>query len=90
MAFLNSYVLRRVGAALITMLAASVIIFAFIHLIPGDPTYVLLGDGATPEQANALRAKLGLDQPIVVQYFTWLSHVLQGDFGTSLFSKNPS
>lgn len=89
MAFLNSYALRRVGAALITMLAASVIIFAFIHLIPGDPTYVLLGDGATPEQANALRAKLGLDRPIVVQYFTWLSHVLQGDFGTSLFFQEP-
>ena len=86
---LTSYVVRRIGAAIITMVAASAIIFAFIHLIPGDPLYVLLGDGATPDQANALRAKLGLDQPIHVQYFTWLAHVLQGDLGTSLFFQTP-
>lgn len=89
MAFLTSYAVRRIGAALITMMAASVIIFAFIHLIPGDPIYVLLGDGATPEQADALRAKLGLDRPIFVQYLTWLANVLQGDFGTSLFFQEP-
>ncbi len=85
----TSYVSRRIGAAIITMMAASVIIFAFIHLIPGDPLYVLLGDGATPEQAEALRVKLGLDRPIHIQYLTWLSHVLQGDFGTSLFFQAP-
>lgn len=71
------------------MVAASVIIFAFIHLIPGDPSYVLLGDGATPEQAEALRIKLGLDRPIVVQYMTWALNVLQGDLGNSLFFQVP-
>lgn len=86
---LTSYVVRRIGAAIITMMAASIVIFAFIHLIPGDPLYVLLGDGATPEQAEALRVKLGLDQPIFVQYLVWLGNVLQGDFGTSLFFQEP-
>ncbi len=88
-AFVTSYVSRRIGAAIVTMMAASIIIFTFIHLIPGDPLYVLLGDGATPEQAEALSAKLGLDRPIYIQYFAWLKNVLQGDFGTSLFFQSP-
>lgn len=87
--FLTSYVIRRTGAAVVTMAAASVLIFAFIHMIPGDPSYVLLGDGATPEQAEALRTKLGLDRPIFIQYFTWALNVLQGDLGNSLFFQIP-
>lgn len=86
---LTSYAIRRTGAAVVTMAAASIIIFAFIHFIPGDPSYVLLGDGATPEQAEALRIKLGLDRPIVVQYLTWALNVLQGDLGNSLFFQLP-
>lgn len=89
MEFLNSYVVRRTGAAIVTMVAASVIVFAFVHLIPGDPTYVLLGDGATPDQAEALRRKLGLDRSIFVQYSTWAYHAIQGDLGTSLFFQEP-
>lgn len=89
MEFLNSYVVRRTGAAIVTMVAASVIVFAFVHLIPGDPTYVLLGDGATPEQAEALRRKLGLDRSIFVQYSTWAYHAIRGDLGTSLFFQEP-
>ncbi|MCP4384291.1 MAG: ABC transporter permease [Hyphomicrobiales bacterium] len=85
----TSYVARRIGAAALTMAAASIVIFAFIHLIPGDPLYVLLGDGATPEQADALSAKLGLDRPIYEQYLTWLGNVLHGDLGTSLFFQEP-
>ena len=54
-----SYALHRIAAALVTLAFASVIIFFFIHLIPGDPLYVLLGDVATPEQVEALRHKLG-------------------------------
>ena len=65
------------------------IIFLFIHLIPGDPIYVLLGDEATPEQVEALRNRLGLDQPLLVQYFHWAGNVLQGDFGTSIFFQTP-
>ncbi|SDK60295.1 ABC transporter permease [Aliiruegeria lutimaris] len=83
------YVLRRTGAALATLAAASVVIFVFIHLIPGDPIYVLLGDEATPEQVEALRTRLGLDRSIVTQYFYWVGNVLQGDLGTSIFFQDP-
>jgi peptide/nickel transport system permease protein len=84
-----SYALHRTGAAAATLAAASVIIFFFIHLIPGDPIYVLLGDVATPDQVDALRAKLGLDQPIISQYLRWLANVVRGDFGTSIFFQAP-
>ncbi len=83
------YILKRLGAAATTLAAASVIIFIFIHLIPGDPLYVLLGDGATPDQVDALRQKLGFDRSLAVQYFSWLSNVLQGDFGQSIFFQTP-
>ena len=72
---MNSYAAHRISAAVATLAAASVIIFFFIHLIPGDPLYVLLGDVATSDQVDALRTKLGLDQPLIVQYFGWLAHV---------------
>jgi len=87
--FLTTYTMRRIGAVIITMMAASVIIFAFIHLIPGDPIYVLLGDEATPEQVADMRARLGLDKAVYVQYLLWLYQVLQGDLGTSLFFQVP-
>lgn len=84
-----SYALKRTAATAVTLVAASVIIFSFIHLVPGDPIYVLLGDTATPEQAEALRHQLGLDRPIVVQYLRWASAALSGDLGQSIFFQAP-
>lgn len=84
-----SYVLKRTGATLVTLVAASVIIFAFIHLIPGDPIYVRLGDMATPDQVETVRHSLGLDQPILVQYLEWVGAVLHGDLGHSIFYDMP-
>jgi peptide/nickel transport system permease protein len=84
-----SYALKRAGTTAVTLLAASVIIFAFIHVVPGDPIYVLLGDTATPDQIDALRHQLGLDQPIVLQYLKWAGHVLEGDLGRSIFFQAP-
>src|SRR6185437_84154 len=84
-----SYAVKRAGATAVTLLAASIIIFAFIHVIPGDPIYVLLGDTATPDQIEALRHQLGLDQPIVVQYVEWAGHALSGDLGRSIFFQAP-
>ncbi|TPQ30514.1 peptide ABC transporter [Bradyrhizobium guangdongense] len=84
-----SYVLKRAGTTAVTLLAASVIIFAFIHVVPGDPIYVLLGDTATPDQIDALRHQFGLDRPIIVQYLTWVGHVLEGDLGRSIFFQAP-
>ena len=83
------YVIKRIRAAAATLAAASVLIFMFIHLIPGDPIYVLLGDGATPDQVEALRTKMGLDRPLFLQYFSWASNVLSGDFGSSIFFQIP-
>ena len=65
------------------------LVFSFIILVPGDPAAVLLGDSATPEEIKALTKELGLDRPIYVQYLIWVGNVLQGDFGTSLFSGDP-
>jgi len=83
------YALKRAGAAAVTLLAASVIIFAFIHLIPGDPIYIRLGDMATPDQVESVRHSLGLDQPIILQYFGWVAAVLRGDLGHSIFYDAP-
>ncbi|MDA9492625.1 ABC transporter permease [Bradyrhizobium sp. CCBAU 11361] len=84
-----SYALKRAATTAVTLLAASVIIFAFIHIVPGDPIYVLLGDTATPDQIDALRHQLGLDQPIILQYLTWIGHVLEGNLGRSIFFQAP-
>lgn len=84
-----SYAFKRTGTTLVTLLAASVIVFAFIHTIPGDPIYVLLGDTATPEQADRLRREMGLDDPLVVQYFRWAGQALAGDLGRSIFFQAP-
>lgn len=84
-----TYILKRTGAAVATLAVASIIIFLFIHLIPGDPIYVMLGDGATPEQVEALRALRGLDRPLYIQYLYWAGDVLQGDLGSSIFFQEP-
>ena len=86
---MGRYIIRRTGAAITTLIAASIVIFSFIHLIPGDPVYVMLGDGATPDQVAALRNRLGLDEPVVVQYLIWAGNALSGDLGQSVFFETP-
>jgi peptide/nickel transport system permease protein len=71
------------------LLGISVIVFALVHLVPGDVVTVLLGPTATPEARDALRKIFGLDRPLVVQYFVWLGDVLRGDFGDSLCTGQP-
>ena len=79
------FILNRFIAMILTLAAASVLIFLFIHLIPGDPASIMLGDQATPEDVAQLRHEMGLDQPLVVQYLYWLGNVIQGDLGSSVF-----
>lgn len=86
---MGSYFLTRVAAMLVTLFLASIIIFGFIHAIPGDPIYVLLGDMATPEQAERLRESLGLNQPIFIQYLQWAGKAVTGDLGRSIFYQAP-
>ena len=83
------YILRRLVAMVPVLLLVSLIVFSLVHLTPGDPALTMLGEEATPQAVAALRAKLGLDQPIPVQYVKWLAAVLQGDLGRSIRSNQP-
>lgn len=78
------FVLSRIGQTLAVLFIASLIIFALMRLIPGDPVLMLLGDDFTQEAYEALRARLGLDRSIAHQYVFWLRNVAQGDLGDSL------
>src|ERR1700737_4013026 len=69
-----------------TLLAVSLVAFLLIALLPGDLAVLILADSATPERVAALRAQLGLDQPLYVQYFQWLGNVLSGNFGRPVHS----
>lgn len=80
------YVVRRVGVFLFSVLVASALVFSVMSILPGDPAQVMLGTQATPESVAALRTELGLDRPIPVQYVDWLTGVVTGDLGVSIFS----
>ena len=86
---MTSYLARRSVEAALTVLAASLLVFAMVAALPGDPAQVILGDRGTPEQLAALRAYLGLDRPIPVQYVRWLSRLARGDLGYSMLSGIP-
>ena len=83
------YTLNRLLTLVPTLLAASILVFLFVHLIPGDPASILLGDAATPEDVAELTRELGLDEPLWRQYLLWLGNVLRGDLGTSVFFREP-
>jgi peptide/nickel transport system permease protein len=84
------YVLKRLLQLIPVLLIVSVIVFLIVHMIPGDPVTVMLGeDQPDREVYEALRRDLGLDRPIHVQYALWLGRVLQGDLGQSLRTKRP-
>lgn len=84
-----AFTIKRLLTLVPTLLAASMLIFLFMHLVPGDPAAILLGDTATAEDIAQLTRELGLDQPLWKQYSLWLGNVLQGDLGTSLFFQEP-
>ena len=83
------YFIRRVLVLIPVFLAVSMVIFSIIHLIPGDPIDNLLKIGAGPEQREIMTARYGLDKPLAVQYWIWLSGVLQGDLGTAIVARRP-
>jgi peptide/nickel transport system permease protein len=83
------YTLRRILALVPVLIGVSVIVFLFLHLIPGDPASAMLGEHATPDALVNLRAAYGLDQPWPQQYVLYISHVLQGDLGKSIRSNLP-
>ena len=86
---MGRYILKRLLAVIPILFGVSVVIFLFLQLVPGDVAATLLGPRATEAKIAAIRAELGLDQPLYVQYFSWLGAVLQGDFGRSIILQVP-
>lgn len=83
------YLIRRVLAAIPVLLVVAVFVFLLLRLTPGDPAAIMAGDMATPEQLREIREAMGLNEPIPVQFVTWIGLVLQGEFGQSLISRTP-
>jgi len=83
------YLTGRLLALVPVLLVVAVVVFLLIHLTPGDPARVLLGQDATPEQVQTLRHALGLDRPLVTQFVLWLGRALRGDLGLSFFQHVP-
>ena len=86
---MSSFVLKRLGFAVVTLFAVLTIVFFIVRVLPGDPALVIPGDQASMEAIDALRARLGLDRPLPVQYLDFLSGVLFGDWGVSMVSGRP-
>ncbi|WP_321936280.1 ABC transporter permease [Paraburkholderia sp. J8-2] len=83
------FLTRRMGFALITLFSVLTLVFLIVRILPGDPVLIILGDQASPASAAALRTRLGLDQPIFVQYLHFLLQAVRGDLGSSLISGRP-
>ena len=86
---MGRYVARRLLETIPLMIIISIVVFMFIHLIPGDPAKTLAGVEAPLEEVEAIRAELGLNDPLIVQYFNWVKNALQGDLGRSFKSDIP-
>jgi peptide/nickel transport system permease protein len=80
------YVVRRFGVFALSVFVSSLLVFAVMSILPGDPAQVMLGTQATPEAIADLRERLGLNEPLISQYFDWLWSAVQGDFGVSPFT----
>lgn len=84
-----SYILKRLLSTIPVLFGLSVIVFLVMAMIPGDPAIAILGAYATPENVARINSDLGLDKPLVQQYFIWIGNVLQGDFGRSFALNRP-
>lgn len=87
---MTGFVVQRLLGVVGVMLGMSLLIFGIVHLLPGNVAYAILGEYATPAAVAALEAKLGLNDPLAVQYWRWLSGMLQGDFGESVVMSRPA
>ncbi len=83
------FIVRRILATVPVMGVVAVFVFLLLHLSPGDPATVIAGDYASPEDIARIRTQLGLDQPLHIQFATWIGRLLQGDLGISIFSNLP-
>lgn len=86
---LARYLLRRLWQSALTLVLSTIVVFYGVRALPGDPARALAGEEADPEQIAAIRADLGLDEPVVVQYFHFIGNALRGDFGDSIRTGTP-
>src|SRR3954447_16278612 len=86
---MTAYVLRRLIMLVPVILIVGIVVFTLIHLTPGDPAAVMLGDRATPDDVARLREHLGLNDSLPVQFVRWFGGVLRFDFGDSIFLGEP-
>ena len=84
-----AFVIRRLGSMVVVMLLVASLVFIIVRVVPGDPAAVMLGDLATPADVAALRAELGLDGPVPIQFAIYLKQILFGDLGRSIFFNQP-
>ena len=78
------YLIRRLGGTIPVLLAVSVFVFLFVHLLPGDPARLVAGPDASPQDIAAVRADMGLDRPLIAQYLRYLGQTCSSDFGRSI------
>lgn len=83
------YIVQRILAAVPVMGFVALFVFLMLRLTPGDPAAIIAGDTATPEQLQRIRDALGLNDPLHIQFITWIGNLFQGDFGTSVISGKP-
>jgi ABC-type dipeptide/oligopeptide/nickel transport system permease component len=83
------YLARRLLLTIPVLLGVATLVFLLIHLVPGDPAQAMLGEGAAPQEVAALRSRLGLDQPLPVQFGRFIRGLVRGDLGTSLRTGEP-
>jgi len=86
---MGKYLMKRCSSLIPVLLIMSFVVFMLIHLIPGDPAKVILGDEATAEEVAVLHQKMGLDDPIPLQYAHWMGRIITGNLGESIFIKQP-
>jgi len=84
-----AYIIRRILATIPVMAVVAIFVFALLYLSPGDPAAIIAGDTATVDDIARIRAHLGLDQPVYIQFGTWIWHLLHGDLGISIFTNLP-
>ena len=83
------YILKRLAMLVPVLLGVTLVSFSLLQIVPGDPAVLLAGEDANPDFIEAVRKEYGFDQPLYVQYFRFLSHAVQGDFGISIRNREP-
>ncbi|MEW9674599.1 ABC transporter permease [Lentibacillus sp. L22] len=83
------YTIRRLISIIPVMFIVSIIVFLIVHLTPGNPAFLILGEDSSEESIAQLESQLGLDKPMVIQFFDWIKNIVTGDLGQSVYSSEP-